>query len=93
MSNKMIENKFKDYIDKTIELNYQAEDDTNIIIASIDYLEDVKELYQGSIISTDSGLEFRYIYCYYVIDNEVIQVYVTDDYKELVNNKLDDIYR
>lgn len=67
-------------------INKLGNEDTNIIVLDLKYLKEVQELYKQTYKAKSDKSEFRIISSYDVIDDKSIQIYVTDEYKDMIIN-------
>ena len=67
-------------------INKLGNEDTNIIVLDIKHLKEVQELCKQTYKAQSNPSEFRIISSYDVIDDKTIQVYVTDEYKDMIIN-------
>lgn len=65
-------------------INNLSDKDENIIILDIKYLDEVKKIYNKTYKSKSGKSEFRIISSYDVIDYKTMQVYITDEYKDII---------
>lgn len=80
---------FEDYINNSIVVNSYHGYDTNIVVSSTRYIEDMKKLYEKTIKSKSNNAEFRIISSYDIIDENMLQVFITDEYKDMILNDID----
>lgn len=63
--------------------------DDNIIVLDIKYLKEVQELYKQTYKAKSNPSQFRIISSYHIIDDKTMQIYVTDEYKDIILNDID----